>query len=61
MATQMLKFEKYWSEFSVALAIAVIFDPHYKLQFVDFSYKMLYGNHCSHEFLTAREKLFSLW
>lgn len=37
MAVQMLvKFEKYWSECNVVLGIAVILDPSYKLQFVDF-------------------------
>lgn len=37
MAVQMLvKFEKYWSECNVVLGIAVILDPRYKLQFVDF-------------------------
>ena len=42
MAEQMLvKFEKYWSEFNVVLAIAVILDPRFKLQFVDFCYQKL--------------------
>jgi hypothetical protein len=32
MATQMLsKFEKYWLEFSVVLALAAVLDPRYKL------------------------------
>lgn len=38
------KFNKYWKEYSLILAIAVVFDPRYKAQFVEFSYKMLYGN-----------------
>lgn len=38
------KFNKYWKDYSVVLAIAVVFDPRYKTQFVEFSYKMLYGD-----------------
>ncbi|WOL05521.1 hypothetical protein Cni_G14250 [Canna indica] len=61
MAVKMLaKFAKYWSEFSVILSIAVILDPRYKLQFVDWSYKKLYGSH-SREFETIQNKLFSLY
>ena len=54
------KFEKYWSEFSLILAIAVILDPRYKLQFVDWSYKKLYGND-SYEFQRVKDTLFSLY
>jgi hypothetical protein len=62
MAEQMLvKFEKYWSEFSVVLAIAVILDPRYKLQFIDFCYQKLYGVGDSYEYLKVREKLFALF
>ncbi|OMO79155.1 hypothetical protein COLO4_24531 [Corchorus olitorius] len=40
MATRMFaKFEKYWSDFSLILAIAVTLDPRYKLQFVEYSYQ----------------------
>ena len=61
MAHQMFgKFDKYWSEYSLVLAIAVIFDPRYKIQFVEFSYKKLYGDE-SFEFSRVREKLFSLF
>ena len=62
IAEQMLvKFEKYWSEFSVMLAIAVIMDPRYKLQFVDFCYQKLYRVGGSYEYLKVREKLFALF
>lgn len=57
MAALMLsKFEKYWSDFSLILTIAVVFDPRYKLQFVEFSYNKLYG-HGSRQFLQVKEKL----
>jgi hypothetical protein len=62
MENRMLfKFEKYWSEFSVVLAIAVILDPRFKVHFIDFSYKKLYGESSSREFLLVRAKLFSLF
>jgi hypothetical protein len=44
MANQMIsKFEKYWSEFSVVLAIAVVLDPRYKLRLVKYYYTKIYG------------------
>ena len=61
MAELMLpKFEKYWSDFSMILTIAVVFDPRYKLQFVDFFYKKLYGPD-SRQFSLVKEKLFALF
>ncbi|XP_042460154.1 zinc finger BED domain-containing protein RICESLEEPER 2-like [Zingiber officinale] len=45
IADQMfVKFNKYWCEFNVLFAIAVIFDPRYKFRFVGFSYGKLYGS-----------------
>ncbi|XP_021834815.1 zinc finger BED domain-containing protein RICESLEEPER 3-like [Prunus avium] len=39
MGTNMnMKFEKYWSEYSLILAIAIILDPRYKLHFVEWAY-----------------------
>ena len=65
MATQMLgKFEKYWSEHSLILAIAVVFDPRYKLQFVEYCYNKLYGvgsTEASYQFMRIREQLFALF
>ncbi|XP_042018349.1 zinc finger BED domain-containing protein RICESLEEPER 1-like isoform X2 [Salvia splendens] len=42
------------------LTIAVVFDPRYKLQFVDFFYKMLYGPG-SPQFELVKGKLFALF
>ena len=45
MGTSMMeKFQKYWSDFNLTLAIAVVFDPRYKLHFVEWSYKKIYGD-----------------
>ncbi|KAF7131754.1 hypothetical protein RHSIM_Rhsim09G0046200 [Rhododendron simsii] len=38
------KFGKYWDCYSVVLSFAIILDPRYKLQFVEFCYERLYGN-----------------
>ena len=62
MADQILvKFEKYWIEFSVVLAIAVVLDPRYKLSFIDWCYQKLYGYASSLQYLKVCEKLFALF
>ena len=61
MGVQMnLKFEKYWSECSVILAIAVILDPRFKIQFVEWAYSRLYGND-SYEFKRVKDTMQSLF
>uniref|UniRef100_A0A803MTI1 BED-type domain-containing protein n=1 Tax=Chenopodium quinoa TaxID=63459 RepID=A0A803MTI1_CHEQI len=39
------KFGKYWSEFSTFMAVAVVLDPRYKLQCVNWGYMRIYGQH----------------
>ena len=61
MATQMWnKFSKYWSDFNLLLAIAVVFDPRYKFTFVEFSYKKLYGEG-SLQLKMVEDTLFALY
>jgi hypothetical protein len=56
MVSQMIsKFEKYWLEFSLVLAIAVVLNPRFKLHLVNFCYTKLYGVNDSREFLHDRE------
>ncbi|KAK1559176.1 hypothetical protein Q3G72_011529 [Acer saccharum] len=44
MTTKMYsKYDKYWGDFSVILAIALVLDPRYKMAFVEFAYKKIYG------------------
>ncbi|CAH1426266.1 unnamed protein product [Lactuca virosa] len=61
IATQMWnKFNKYWADFNVLLAIVVVFDPRYKLSFIDFCYKKLYGEG-SLQFKAIESALYELY
>ncbi|OMO85397.1 putative Zinc finger, BED-type [Corchorus capsularis] len=61
MAARMFtKFEKYWKDFSIILAIACVLDPRYKLSYVEWVYKKLFGAN-SDEFKKVKETLFSLY
>ncbi|XP_071925329.1 zinc finger BED domain-containing protein RICESLEEPER 2-like [Coffea arabica] len=55
-----VKFNKYWSEYNLLLAIAVVFDPRYKFQFIEFSYNKLYGPG-SNELVKIRNALFDVY
>lgn len=46
------KFDKYWANYNMILAIAVVLDPRYKTQFVELCDKMLYGVNCHQIFLS---------
>ncbi|KAL3525140.1 hypothetical protein ACH5RR_013512 [Cinchona calisaya] len=37
------KFEKYWDECCLVLAIAVVFDPRFKLALLEYNYNAIYG------------------
>lgn len=55
------KFDKYWAEYSPVLAMAIAFDPRYKLQFVEFCYKKLYEESFKVELNRVRGNLISLY
>ncbi|KAL4577802.1 hypothetical protein LXL04_013916 [Taraxacum kok-saghyz] len=54
-------FSKYWSEYSMILAMALVLDPRYKLQYVEFTYKKLYGSSFAVHSDRLREKLHDLF
>ncbi|KAG6518833.1 hypothetical protein ZIOFF_022314 [Zingiber officinale] len=61
MANRMFhKFDKYWKDYNILFAIAMIVDPRFKMQFVEFCYNKLYG-HGSNELSLVRSKLVSLF
>ncbi|CAI9279448.1 unnamed protein product [Lactuca saligna] len=55
------KFSKYWSEYSPILAMAAVLDPRYKMQYVEFTYKKLYGSSFREHSDCIREKLHDLF
>lgn len=61
MASQMkIKFEKYWAKHNLIFVFSVVLDPRYKLQFVEYCYKLIYGDD-SMELKNVREKLDELF
>ncbi|XP_039066489.1 zinc finger BED domain-containing protein RICESLEEPER 1-like [Hibiscus syriacus] len=45
LATKMkAEFDKYWSKCSLALAVAVILDPRFKMKLVEYYYSQIYGS-----------------
>ena len=38
------KFDKYWSEYNLALSCATILDPRYKVTFFKYCFVKIYGN-----------------
>ncbi|WOK93755.1 zinc finger BED domain-containing protein RICESLEEPER 1-like [Canna indica] len=62
MATRMMgKFEKYWSNFNETLAIAVVLEPRFKFEFVEWGYKKIYGSDAKPYIEAIRRRLFSLF
>ncbi|KAH7845226.1 hypothetical protein Vadar_005350 [Vaccinium darrowii] len=55
------KFDKYWECYSTVLSFAIILDPRYKLQFVEFCFLKLDLVNCSDRIKTIREKLYLLF
>nr|GMD09328.1 zinc finger BED domain-containing protein DAYSLEEPER-like [Ipomoea batatas] len=56
-----LKFDKYWDEYSVILAMGAVFDPRLKLQFVEYCYKMLNPLTCQAKIEWIKNKLYMLY
>ncbi|XP_057972747.1 zinc finger BED domain-containing protein RICESLEEPER 2-like [Malania oleifera] len=55
------KVDKYWKCYSVVLAFAIILDPRYKLQFVEFCYSKIDSSTSRQKLNLLRQKLYSLF
>jgi hypothetical protein len=55
------KFEKYWADFSSIMAFAVVLDPRYKFQIVEWGFEKIYGVGYESELAIIKEKLFLLF
>ncbi|XP_057981190.1 zinc finger BED domain-containing protein RICESLEEPER 3-like [Malania oleifera] len=55
------EFDKYWKCYSVVLAFAIVLDPRYKLQFVEFCYSKIDSSTSRQKLNLLRQKLYSLF
>ena len=55
------KFDKYWDCHNIVLSFTIILNPRYKLQFVEFSYRRLYGTNGTKMVMDLCDKLYSLF
>ncbi|KAK2665974.1 hypothetical protein Ddye_004548 [Dipteronia dyeriana] len=44
-----LKFEKYWDKIHGIIAVAVVLDPRYKMDLIDYFFSKMYGIDCELE------------
>ncbi|KAL0282765.1 UNVERIFIED_CONTAM: Zinc finger BED domain-containing protein RICESLEEPER 1 [Sesamum angustifolium] len=55
------KFEKYWDECCLVLAIAVVFYPRFKMNLVEYFYSRIYGTEAHLYIQRVRDKLVNLF
>ncbi|KAL0287706.1 UNVERIFIED_CONTAM: hypothetical protein Scaly_2756800 [Sesamum calycinum] len=56
-----LKFDKYWDCVSTVLTFAIVLDPRYKLEFVEFCYKKLDISSSYEKVNVLREQMWELF
>lgn len=65
MATAMNeKFEKYWQQSNIALAVAYFFDPRYKKKLIEYYMRKFYGDQYQvelDEFVSVVKKLYQFY
>jgi len=62
MAERMLtKFEKYWEEYSVVLALGAVLDPRIKLSTLAYCYSKLDASTCERKLQQVKSKLYMLF
>lgn len=56
-----IKFDKYWDEYSITLALGCVLDPKAKLDFLSFCYGKLYPNHYQEKVDKVKTSLYKLF
>ncbi|KAG8383394.1 hypothetical protein BUALT_Bualt04G0007900 [Buddleja alternifolia] len=56
-----IKFDKYWDKCCLVLAVAVVFDPRYKMSLVKFYYTRIYGSSADQYITRVRDTLKDLF
>nr|DAD19684.1 TPA_asm: hypothetical protein HUJ06_021148 [Nelumbo nucifera] len=55
------KYDKYWDECSLVLAIAVVLDPRFKMEIVTYYYNLIYGEIAERHVTRVREAMNDLY
>jgi hypothetical protein len=55
------RFDKYWKDCSLVLAIAVVMDPRFKMKLVEFSYSKIYGAEAAKYVKVVNDSLHELY
>eukprot|EP00268_Persea_americana_P016719 TRINITY_DN1793_c0_g1_i1.p1 TRINITY_DN1793_c0_g1~~TRINITY_DN1793_c0_g1_i1.p1 ORF type:complete len:664 (-),score=107.47 TRINITY_DN1793_c0_g1_i1:309-2300(-) len=55
------KFDKYWKECSLILAVAVVMDPRFKMKLIEFSYSKIYGDNAGDYIKIVHDGLHELY
>ncbi|KAL0399542.1 UNVERIFIED_CONTAM: Zinc finger BED domain-containing protein RICESLEEPER 1 [Sesamum radiatum] len=55
------KFDKYWEECCLVLAVAVVFDPRFKMDLVQYFYTRIYGDNAYSYIQRVRNTLYKLF
>lgn len=61
VAKMKIKFDQYWSKCSLALAIAAILDPRYKMKLVEYYFGQIYGSTAQNRTKEVSERLKELF
>ena len=56
-----VKFDKYWTDYSVVLAFGVVLDPRMKLSTIKYCYSQLDSNTCEEKIDNIKSKLYLLF
>lgn len=55
------KFDKYWRDCSLVLAVAVVMDPRFKLKLVEFSFSKIYGDDAARYVKVVNDSIHELY